>query len=145
MPIEAVQYDDVFSLAPVLDYFDIPVDVNGYRILGSNAVKQRASAWGPFRNEELKGKVCLACGRKSNLNLHHILPFYLFPELELVRENTMPLCEGGPTNCHYLFGHGGLSWTNYMKKEHIEQAIGQYTRLLNFLKHRRKGTIKNGN
>jgi hypothetical protein len=44
----------------------------------------------------------------KRLQAHHIKPFHLFPELELVESNWVPLCEGNPSmNCHLVLGHLG--------------------------------------
>lgn len=73
----------------------------------------RSSKWATVRDKYLKGKKCACCGRKTNLNAHHIKPFHLFPELELSLSNLIPLCEGGPLNCHFYVGHAGASWSKY--------------------------------
>ena len=61
---------------------------------------------------------CAACGSLRKVQVHHIKPFHLFPELELVTTNLISLCEvktiGG--NHHLLFGHSG-NWT------HINAAV----------------------
>ena len=53
--------------------------------------------------------MCAACGRKDYLNAHLVKPYHLFPELELSRDNLIPLCEG-VNACHYICGHGSTSW-----------------------------------
>lgn len=73
----------------------------------------RSSQWASVRDKFLKGKKCACCGRKSNLNAHHIKPFHLFPEDELKTSNLIALCEGGPINCHFYAGHAGASWSKY--------------------------------
>lgn len=74
---------------------------------------------------------CECCGRRTNLNVHHIKPFHLFPELELVDENLITLCEGGPINCHYLAGHCGVGWSTYSRNVHEQiRAIGSLVRVL---------------
>jgi 5-methylcytosine-specific restriction endonuclease McrA len=44
---------------------------------------------------------CAVCGERKKVVVHHILPFYLFPSLELEPTNFMTLCE----EHHLLFGH----------------------------------------
>lgn len=52
---------------------------------------------------------CAVCGRHENLEVHHIRPFHLHPELELEPSNLITLCENKKdgVNCHLLFGHLG--------------------------------------
>lgn len=44
---------------------------------------------------------CRACGGVTDLNVHHVRPFHLYPELELDPENLVTLCR----YCHLVFGH----------------------------------------
>lgn len=48
---------------------------------------------------------CAACGTTEHLQVHHILPFHLYPELELDPTNLITLCMG-PNECHVIIGHG---------------------------------------
>ena len=75
----------------------------------------RAGGWRRVREAHLAAHPrCLACGRDRNLEVHHLKPFHLFPDLELSEANLVTLCETGPAgaNCHLLIGHGG-SWHDY--------------------------------
>ena len=66
----------------------------------------RSSRWPAKRADILLAHpFCAVCGNKSNLNVHHIKPYHLFPELELADSNLIVLCEGPVVNCHFLFGH----------------------------------------
>lgn len=49
------------------------------------------------------------CGGEEKLEVHHIRPFHLHPDLELDPDNLITLCEAGHdgSNCHLLFGHLG--------------------------------------
>jgi hypothetical protein len=40
------------------------------------------------------------------LQVHHILPFHLNPQLELDPSNLITLCMG-KLECHLIIGHGG--------------------------------------
>jgi 5-methylcytosine-specific restriction endonuclease McrA len=74
---------------------------------------KRSPHWDEARDEHLKRQpTCQVCGRRAFLNVHHIKPFHLSPELELVQENLITLCEGQSVNCHLLFGHL-LNWAKY--------------------------------
>lgn len=65
----------------------------------------RSPQWAGVRKQFLKwNPTCAACGSKDNLEVHHVKPFHLFPELELAPENLIVLCENGG-NCHLTFGH----------------------------------------
>jgi 5-methylcytosine-specific restriction protein A len=70
---------------------------------------RRSPKWKSVRDAFLKGKVCAACGGKSKLEAHHIVPFHVQPELELEVSNLLPLCEAKKygINCHLLTGHAG--------------------------------------
>ena len=73
----------------------------------------RSRRWPACRRAHLKRQpVCQACGSRKNLEVHHRLPFHLFPELELVQENLITLCEDPGKNCHFMFGHL-YSWHAY--------------------------------
>jgi hypothetical protein len=61
----------------------------------------RSSEWERVRDAFVRAHPnCLACG-STVVEVHHIRPFHLFPELELVTSNFMSLCRVH----HYTFGH----------------------------------------
>lgn len=63
----------------------------------------RSSMWAKVRAAHLKAHpACEACAQKDALEVHHIEPFHLRPELELDPTNLMTLC-GAP--CHIVHGH----------------------------------------
>ena len=65
---------------------------------------KRSSRWYKVRNEHLKEHpYCECCGGKEKIEVHHIKPFHLWPELELQKNNLMTLCER--RKCHITFGH----------------------------------------
>ena len=49
---------------------------------------------------------CAGCGGVDKLNVHHMQPFHLKPELELDPKNLITLCMGLGKDCHILIGHG---------------------------------------
>lgn len=75
---------------------------------------QRSSQWDKVRREHLANHpYCAACGYTKQLQVHHIKPYHLFPELELDPTNLITLgvdCPSG--NHHYLFGHLH-NWRSY--------------------------------
>ena len=63
----------------------------------------RSPKWQSVRKEHIKNNpCCIACGRDKKLEVHHIKPVHLFPELELDPSNLVTLCADP---CHLLFGH----------------------------------------
>ncbi|WP_019573376.1 HNH endonuclease [Curvibacter lanceolatus] len=70
----------------------------------------RSSHWPTVRKQHLAmNPVCAVCGGTEKLDVHHIRPFHLHPDLELNPDNLITLCEAlkGGANCHLLFGHLG--------------------------------------
>lgn len=66
----------------------------------------RSSKWPSTRKNFLKSNpTCAACGAREKLQVHHVKPFHLHPELELDSENLITLCMG-PNECHLQIGHG---------------------------------------
>ena len=64
----------------------------------------RSSQWRTVRKEHLKEEsVCQVCSKNSSLEVHHIIPFYEDPSLELEPENLVTLCR----RCHLFIGHIG--------------------------------------
>jgi len=63
----------------------------------------RSPKWSSIRKEHLaNNSCCIACGRDKKLEVHHIKPVHLFPELELDPSNLVTLCADP---CHIVFGH----------------------------------------
>src|ERR1039458_5963866 len=70
----------------------------------------RSSHWPHVRKEFLlKNTKCAVCGGHRKLEVHHIKPFHLHPNLELDLTNLIVLCEDKKDgiNCHLAFGHLG--------------------------------------
>lgn len=81
---------------------------------GKPAAK-RSNHWPAVRLLHLKQFPCCAvCGSKAKVEVHHIRPFHLFPELELEPTNFLTLCEGSG-NHHFWVGHLGdwQAWNPY--------------------------------
>ncbi len=71
---------------------------------------KRSKHWPKVREAHLKEHpVCDICGCKVDVEVHHIKPFHLYPELELEPSNLISLCETKKygVNCHLFFGHLG--------------------------------------
>lgn len=76
------------------------------------AMPSRSSRWPALRAQHLKmNPSCICCGSREKLEVHHILPFHLYPDQELAGGNLVTLCESGG-NCHFLIGHL-KNWKSY--------------------------------
>ena len=68
--------------------------------------EKRSSHWRRVRKAHLLLEpACRACGTTDDLQVHHIRPFHLHPELELEQSNLITLCEKRGHDCHFCFGH----------------------------------------
>lgn len=68
----------------------------------------RSGHWPTVRKNHLaQHPTCAACGGSDKLEVHHIQPFHLRPELETSADNLITLCESGKggVNCHLVWGH----------------------------------------
>lgn len=84
-------------------------------------VTPRSSRWPAVRRAFLaRNPRCEACGTAARLEVHHVRPFHLHPELELVQANLMTLCEG-PARCHFRVGHLG-NWKTANKNARADAA-----------------------
>lgn len=68
----------------------------------------RSNSWNRVRKEHIRDyePICIACGSKKKLQVHHISDFSTTPELELDHNNLATLCMAG-CKCHLSFGHLG--------------------------------------
>jgi 5-methylcytosine-specific restriction protein A len=95
-------YDDYFRHGP--DHVSMTLANSAERVFGA----ARSGHWPVVRRDFLAGKDCAACGGKTKLEAHHIVPFHVHPEKELDVTNLIPLCEGLDWfNCHLAIGHLG--------------------------------------
>lgn len=76
--------------------------------------KARSPEWSRVAHEHLLHEpACVACGyRGRGLQVHHIRPFHLHPELELDPNNLITLCEVKGRDHHLLIGHLD-NWDSY--------------------------------
>lgn len=69
--------------------------------------RPRSPEWPRVEKEHLaKQPRCAVCEGRKKLQVHHIKPYHIHPELELDPNNLITLCEAG-TSCHLVFGHLG--------------------------------------
>ena len=80
--------------------------------------ENRSSLWSKIRDEfVMDHPVCAACNTKTALNVHHIIPFSVRPDLELDKANLITLCR----EHHFRIGHdpdgpwkpAKPAWTRY--------------------------------
>ena len=70
----------------------------------------RSPKWRSVRAEHIKNHPeCAACGRKDGLEVHHIVPYHINPDLELEPSNLITLCG---KYCHFIFGHF-MDWKSW--------------------------------
>lgn len=71
---------------------------------------KRSPDWPKVRAAHLSHEpTCRACAGVDQLEVHHIKPFHLYPELELDPDNLVTLCEHPAHDCHFRVGHF-LDW-----------------------------------
>ena len=76
------------------------------------ASKPRSSQWKKTRASHLESNgMCLACGGRVSLEVHHLMPYHQYPELELDKNNLITLCDS-KSRCHWIIGHL-LNWRSY--------------------------------
>ena len=96
----------------------------------------RSPQWGKVRAAHLKAQpVCQLCGTSKDLQVHHIKPYHLYPQLELADSNLVTVCTSKyyGFNCHLQVAHGGnFKWENPWILEDIAKlkviASPQYIR-----------------
>ena len=84
---------------------------------------ERSSRWETVRKNHLKeNPTCAACGNTEGVQVHHMRPFHIYPELELDPTNFITLCENdkdglnnNKDNHHLHLGHHG-DWKNFNDK-----------------------------
>jgi 5-methylcytosine-specific restriction endonuclease McrA len=74
----------------------------------------------------LREPACVVCGYKGRkVQVHHIKPFHLHPDLELDPNNLITLCEARGREHHLLLGHLD-AWNSY--NEHIRADAKHFYR-----------------
>lgn len=88
---------------------------------------ERSPQWQRVRKEHLlREPACAVCGHKGRkLQVHHIKPFHLHPQLELDPRNLITLCEVRGREHHLLLGHLN-TWESY--NEHIRDDAKRFYR-----------------
>lgn len=92
--------------------------------------QERSPEWPAVAHAHLAHEpACRVCGHQGRgLQVHHIKPFHLYPDLELDPNNLITLCELKGRNHHLLIGHLD-DWESYnpqvrvdVKRYHKENA-----------------------
>ena len=66
------------------------------------ALQGRSKEWNLVRKNHLAWcPGCAACNSRDKLEVHHIVPFAVDPNLELCTTNLITLC----AHCHLVIGH----------------------------------------
>lgn len=105
-----------------------PIEQLGESIDFDISEGQRSGEWRRVRDQFVeKFPVCAACGSSAALNVHHVIPFHVRPDLELDEWNLITLCR----EHHFRIGHDPdgpwrlkkPSWSasNPLVREHAEQ------------------------
>ena len=85
---------------------------------------KRSPKWEKLEREFKEAHpTCAACGSSNRLNVHHIEPFHIKPELELDPNNLITLCMD-KNECHLQLGHlGNFKLYNLQIKEDAAKAL----------------------
>ena len=72
-------------------------------------LEARSGEWRAVRMAHIKeSPECIACGKREQLYVHHIIPYHVNPKLELERSNLATFC----FDHHLGIGHNG-NWKHY--------------------------------
>ena len=83
--------------------------------------QRRRQDWLRLKARHLKKEPCCqACGRRGELDVHHIVPVHIAPALELCEANLITLCA---SPCHLVFGHL-MSYNCYNKD--VRRMVAAY-------------------
>ena len=95
---------------------------------GQHPEHPRSSHWPKVRKDYLaEHATCAGCGTDQLLEVHHVLPFHLYPERELDPTNLITLCQTPEMHCHFRLGHLA-NWRSYNKNVR-EDAAQQLKRI----------------
>lgn len=93
-----------------------------------NKTQKRSAMWYNMRKAFLQlHPSCSACGSTEKVDVHHIIPVHVSPDMELAESNLITLCESSG-NHHLWAGHLGdfHSWNIYVREdsEILKRKIG---------------------
>lgn len=112
---------EIFARGGFIGKGQAPMD-HGLHIAQLHGHGARSPHWSAVEREHRKREpLCVACGYSGKeLQVHHIWPFHLHPELELDPSNLLTLCERPGWNHHLLLGHLD-EWQSY--NEHVRDDV----------------------
>lgn len=85
----------------------------------SNFDANRSKEWSKVRKQHLENyPECQCCGRKDDLDVHHIVPVHVNPSLELNDSNLITLCS---KYCHFSIGHL-MDWKSWNEDVVLDAA-----------------------
>jgi hypothetical protein len=96
--------------------------------------KKRSGKWSTLEKKFKQAHPCCEiCGSNKNLQVHHIKPFHLYPELELEESNLISLCMS-LKECHLKIAHGG-SFKSYNPNlledvKALQQDMSQFDKIV---------------
>jgi len=76
------------------------------------------------------GKQCVCCSSKKQIEVHHIQPRHIRPDLAVDQTNLIALCH----DCHFHLAHGN----NYRKYNNNIMDVAMYAKKHSILKLNRK-------
>lgn len=80
----------------------------------------RSPEWSRVAKEHLQRQpACVACGHTNEVQVHHVKPFHLHPQLELDPTNLITLCEAKGKEHHLLLGHLD-EWESFNEHIHVD-------------------------
>lgn len=86
--------------------------------------KARSTEWPRVEKEHLQRQpACVACGHTEHVQVHHVKPFHLHPQLELEPTNLITLCEAPSRDHHLLLGHLD-EWESF--NEHVHADVKHF-------------------
>ena len=79
-------------------------------------------SWQRCRRDFLRktGKVCVCCRSMKKIQVHHVLPRHIRPDLAVNQTNLIALCRG----CHLRIGHLGSYFTYNATVERVCWFVG---------------------
>lgn len=98
---------------------------HGARVARLHNKQERSSRWDEVaKAHRLREPACAACGYKGRkIQVHHVKPFHLHPELELDPDNLITLCQARGRSHHLLLGHLD-HWSSY--NEHVRRDVVRF-------------------
>jgi hypothetical protein len=109
---------------------------HSYAIPAPSVYANRSPKWPEVEKQHLKSHpACVVTGALRNVEVHHVLPFHLYPEFELEFWNLRTVTR----DMHFLYGHC-RNWSWYNPHFDADVRLGRQM-LLSSLRVRDEGLI----